>query len=237
MTEDVNGVRVPMSWKRGRQQGKAINPEEISIEDRLQFLGANDLRCLVKYLTDESPQGHRLTLEWLRTHSSSTEESGTPSDLDNKLLFEYWENAESIISEFNQYGGGSEDAEEEARDWLGRIVQLAEEGHISTEAKLKFMDEAFVQYNIGNSGFEDELAEALKEDFPDQIIEYHWNIACRSIRGGNRKTYRTAAEHLKKAKHIYLAGLKDEPRWKQRFAELKAEFRRSFAFLEEVKNL
>lgn len=83
----------------------------------------------------------------------------------------------------------------------------------------------------------DEFAEKLKEDFPEKIIEYYWQKARSNIPGGNRKTYQVAAEYLAKAKHIYNELLKAENRWKQRFSELKTEFKNRPAFLQEVEKL
>ncbi|MEA2054397.1 MAG: hypothetical protein U9O96_04690 [Candidatus Thermoplasmatota archaeon] len=77
--------------------------------------------------------------------------------LDEELLWEHWENAKSIISQFNEYGGGPEDEEDECYSYLDDIENLAEKGKISTEAKFEFMDELFEEYNVHNSGFEDKM--------------------------------------------------------------------------------
>jgi hypothetical protein len=72
--------------------------------------------------------------------------------LDEELLWENGNNAKPIISQFNEYGGGPEDEEEECSNYLNDIVELAEKGDISTETKSKFMDELFEEYDVGNSG-------------------------------------------------------------------------------------
>jgi hypothetical protein len=75
--------------------------------------------------------------------------------LNEERLWENWYDAKSIISQFNEYGGGPEDEEEECYGYLDDIEELAEKGEISTEVKFEFMDELFKEYNVGNSGFDD----------------------------------------------------------------------------------
>jgi hypothetical protein len=83
----------------------------------------------------------------------------------------------------------------------------------------------------------DEFAAKLEEDFPEEIIEYYWQSAYMNIPGGNRNTYRIATGYLAKVKHIYINLLKDESRWKKRFSDLKTEFKKRPAFLDEVREL
>jgi len=75
--------------------------------------------------------------------------------VNEQLLWKYWYEAKPIISQFNEYGGGPEDEEEECFGYLDDMEELAEKGEISTEVKFELMDELFKEYNIGNSGFED----------------------------------------------------------------------------------
>ncbi len=81
----------------------------------------------------------------------------------------------------------------------------------------------------------DEFAEKLKDEFPEKIIDYYWQISVKNTKGGNRKTYSVAARYIAKAKNIYIDILKDESKWKQRFSDLKAGFKNRPAFLDEVK--
>ena len=82
-----------------------------------------------------------------------------------------------------------------------------------------------------------EFADELKTDYPKEIIEFYWQKAYRNIPNGNRKTYWDAANYLKKVKGIYLDVLKDEAGWVKRFSDLKSEFRKRPAFLDEVSEL
>ena len=447
--------------------------EEFSLEGRLRSLDGEEMYDLVHVLMGKEPEVRRLILEWFKDRSKDMGDINTVQErghLDGELLWEYWGDASYIISEFNEYGGGSYEDEDEAYGWLDKISELAKAGNISTDAKFEFLEDAFEEYNIGNSGFEDALldiffelcetkeeweymveklgehptrwrkkqimniqkkylrdedaylkmrmeslhygmdywdlvefymargelqkaletseegilkgdgrltelfrflsdhfaekmditnlkrivhtaltrkteekamldrlfeyyksqndyenakeallksygfvwhkgyyaeytrlkeflndsdwrqiepeifekirekniheylqicldknmkkevldtildpprdqhwfamdrnfdgfADKLKEDFPEEIIEYYWQKAYSNIPNGTRKTYRTAAGYLALVKHIYTCLLKEEPRWEQRFSDLKTEFKNRPAFLDEVRNV
>jgi hypothetical protein len=83
----------------------------------------------------------------------------------------------------------------------------------------------------------DKFADELISDFPKEIIEFYWQKAYRNIPSGNRNTYWTAAEYLKKVKEIYFDILKDEAGWVKRISDLKSEFKKRPAFLDEVSKL
>jgi hypothetical protein len=76
--------------------------------------------------------------------------------LDKEELFDLFE----IISEFNEYGGGSQDDEDEACSHLNNIIK---EGNLSTAAKIGFFDDAFEEYNSENSGLEDAMMDVFFE--------------------------------------------------------------------------
>jgi len=462
-----------MSSHKGYQKEEGVQVEDFSLEGKLRSLGGEDMYDLVQNLMEKNQEVRRLVLEWFKDKSKDMKDMDTIQErgsMDEELLWEYWDNARSIISEFNEYGGGPDEDEEEACDWLNKISELIKEGNISTDAKFEFLDDAFEEYNIENSGFEDalmdiffeicetkeeweylvkklekhpsrwrnklimdiqkkylcdenaylkvrienleygldywdiiefytgkgelqkaldtaeegilkgdgrltelfqflfdhfakkkdtanlerivhtaltrkteekemldrlfkyhkaqddyenakeallkayefvqygnyygeykkmkeflkdsdwklieskifkeireknihdylricldknmkkevlstilnpprnrwgfvtendfdEFADKLKEDFPEEIIRYYWQKAYSDIPNGNRKTYRTATRYLAKIKHIYTNLLKEESRWKQRFSDLKTEFKNRPAFLDEVGNL
>ncbi len=136
--------------------------EAWSATDMLQSFDKKAITNLIQYLVEEEPKVYRLVLEWLK--KKSTKVSGKKNvtvALNDELLMEYWYNAEGIVSELNEYGGGPEEDEMEAAEWLHKISDLKEKGPISTEAKFEFLDEAFVQYNYGNSGLDDVLMDAF----------------------------------------------------------------------------
>jgi len=91
----------------------------------------------------------------------------------NKAHFEYannhseysrlWDEAEEIISKFNEYGGGPEDEEEIVDDNLSGIVDLFTNNKLDKKTKIDFINGCFEQYYYGNSGFEDLLRDSIFE--------------------------------------------------------------------------
>jgi hypothetical protein len=136
------------------------------LESILGSLNPEKLRDLVKHLMENNSDVRHLTLEWYRKMHEISDGSlpdESPYHVDDELLMEYWSYASCIISEFNEYGGGDEEEEDEAYEWLNKISDLIEEGNISHDTKIAFMEEAFVEYDKYNSGYEDSLAEIFFE--------------------------------------------------------------------------
>lgn len=145
---------------------KNTQPIDFLLDERLRSLDNADLCDLVDNLLDKKPELYQLILEWFKEKQKTAPKTDTNDDLvtlDDNLLFEYWEDARRIISEFNEYGGGPEDAEYEAYGYLNNISELIKEGNITADAKFDFLDEAFEEYNYNNSGFEDGLMDVFFE--------------------------------------------------------------------------
>jgi len=135
-----------------------MQDENFSLYVSLRSLDSDALYELIQYLLSKKPELHQLALEWFKERLES--EPGTLTEgelvsLNDDLLFEYWEDAREIISEFNRLGGGPEEEEDEAYEHMNRISELAKEKKLSTDAIIEFLDEVFEEYNINNSGFED----------------------------------------------------------------------------------
>jgi hypothetical protein len=144
----------------------SIQSESFSLYEHLKSLNTTEYYDLVSSLLFKKPELNQLVLEWFKEKKGSV--SGAMEDQDivsinDNLLFEYWEDARSIISDFNELGGGPEDDEEEAYGYLEKISELIQEGGLSTASKLEFLDEAFEEYNLNNSGFEDSLMDIFFE--------------------------------------------------------------------------
>ena len=132
-----------------------IQFESFSLHIHLRSLNTDEYYDLVSTLLSKKPELNQLVLEWFKEKKESISEAMEDEDIvsiNDELLLEYWEDARSIISDFNELGGGPEDDEEEAYDYLEKISELIKEGSLSTAAKFEFLDEAFQEYNIGNSG-------------------------------------------------------------------------------------
>ena len=157
-----------------------MQTDEFSLSKKLQFLDRVELYELLQILINKKPDLCKLILEWFKANQSSGE-SGKDEDLvslNGRLLSEHWIDASYVISEFNEYGGGSYEDEDEAYNSLYAISELIEEGNISSSAKLEFLDDAFEEYNIGNSGFEDALMDIF---FSICEIKEEWEYLVKKL--------------------------------------------------------
>ena len=64
---------------------------------------------MTQNLIRKNPEVHKLVLEWFKEKAEASRVAEEVATLNDALLMEYWEKAENIISEFNEYGGGPED--------------------------------------------------------------------------------------------------------------------------------
>ncbi|OLN28239.1 hypothetical protein [Desulfosporosinus metallidurans] len=183
---------------------------EFSIKDGLESLNSNELIKLIMNLIQREGQARLHVLEWLEQNcdtnkkaSNSNKKSKSPK-IHDELLFEYWNNAQSIISEFNCYGGGPEEEEEEVYEWLEKISVLIKEDNITPEAKRRFMEAAFVEYDAGNSGFDDGLMDLFFELCKEKD---EWEFLVQKL---NR---RQSDWRKKLVMRIYRDQLKDDSRY------------------------
>lgn len=139
---------------------------KITLEEMVRNLNKEKLTELILELARQNSDARRWVLEWLKDDiEKEVKQEIEPSEeseetyIKGQLLMEYWSNAKEIISDFNRFGGGPEDEETEAYDWLEKIRELIAEGMVSPEVKREFLNEAFMEYNCNNSGFEDTLVE------------------------------------------------------------------------------
>ncbi|MCE8425548.1 MAG: hypothetical protein J5U17_07190 [Candidatus Methanoperedens sp.] len=143
---------------------KVEQTERFSIDEELHALDKEELFDLLQDILEEKPEIFELILEWFKEKQNTAPEKVTQkTSINDELFMEYWNDAREIISDFNEYGGGSEEDEEEACSHLDRISDLINEGNISTAAKVKFLDDAFEEYNYENSGLEDAMMDVFFE--------------------------------------------------------------------------
>ena len=143
---------------------KVEQTERFSLNEELHSLEKEDLCDLLQDILEKKPEIFELILEWFKEKQETPPKKGTQkTSINDELLMEYWNDAKEIISDFNEYGGGSEDDEEEACSHLNRISDLTKEGDTSTAAKFKFLDNAFKEYNYENSGLEDAMMDVFFE--------------------------------------------------------------------------
>ncbi|MCM3737274.1 hypothetical protein M3215_16075 [Bacillus cytotoxicus] len=132
---------------------------KLSLQDLCKELEKEELIELVKHLAHHYVDIDMAVMEWYALQKGIEKKD----PLSNKLLWEYWERAEDIISDFNKYGGGPEHLEYEAYEYLEKITDLLSQFSIPADKKRLLINKLFTQYALGNSGFEDVLIDKIYE--------------------------------------------------------------------------
>jgi tetratricopeptide (TPR) repeat protein len=124
-----------------------------TIESVLKDKTEAQLRQLLIDISKRFPDASDFILRWSQSKGQM--------DVTGELAMALWEKAEIIIDQFNEYGGGSDDDEEAACDYICEMSKLIPK--LSWEARQKIVDRMLEQYSYGNSGFEDMLIETCYE--------------------------------------------------------------------------
>lgn len=133
--------------------------QAVSLQDLCKELEKEELIALVKHLADQYMDIDMAVMEWYALRKGTEKKA----PVSNKLLWEYWDRAEAIISDFNDYGGGPEHLEYDVYEYLEKMTDVLSQYSISTEEKKLLINRVFTQYAIGNSGFDDVLMDKIYE--------------------------------------------------------------------------
>lgn len=123
-----------------------------TIEEMLNVASRDDLMNIITKLTKCSSKADRVVLDWCKKNNASCKDQAIGMEL-QKL----WDDAQEIISEFNQYGGGPDSDEEEAANALWQMDEIIKKQDISWDIRKKILDEMLKEFFVGNSGFDDLL--------------------------------------------------------------------------------
>lgn len=98
--------------------------------------------------------------EWLLNYCKQKGNDSNESLIVKKQIQHYWDEAEDIISESNEYGGTYK--EDDAYNALSMINDLCKETKTDWEFRQSIVDEMLEQFYIGNSGFDDALVDSCR---------------------------------------------------------------------------
>lgn len=171
--------------------------QKLSLQDLCKELEKEELIELVKHLAHHYEDIDIAVMEWYALQKGIEKKD----PLSNKLLWEYWKKAEEIISDFNEYGGGPEDLEEEAYEYLGKITDLLSQYSMPPEEKRFLINSIFKQYDINNSGLGDMLMDAIYEICDS---EFDWKHVIKLLQKN------PSSWHQKLIMGIYQDQLKDD---------------------------
>ena len=136
----------------------SANKNQVAIETVLAGKSDEQLKKLILDISNRFPESCDFILRW--------QQSKGKIDVSAELAFELWGNAESIISQFNEYGGGPDEDEEEACEYINELCDLIPK--LSWDTRREIVDEMLVQYHYGNSGFDDLLTDTCHEMCKEQ---------------------------------------------------------------------
>lgn len=128
-------------------------------QEILKGASQKELIGIICKMTACSREAEKILLSWGSRHADTKKELVYEAELQS-----LWDEAQEIISEFNEYGGGPDDEEETAADDLLRMSEIVKEHQIPWEIRKEILDGMLYEFAMGNSGFDDLLAD-ISEDF------------------------------------------------------------------------
>ena len=132
-----------------------------TLSEKLQLLDTTELIELLLL----SLKNHR---DWkqilLKTVIKKLEKKGDRSnitDIYEQQFRQLIDRVSEILTEHNEYGGGSESEQDEAFELLDDIVELFKQQKLTQQLKLELIDKLFFFYDWNNSGMEDMLLDTI----------------------------------------------------------------------------
>ncbi|MBC7920812.1 MAG: hypothetical protein H7Z75_06930 [Ferruginibacter sp.] len=120
--------------------------------------------------------------------------------LNDELLTSYWKELKKIVSKSNQYGGCPPKEENKAYRLFDKVTTLLDKEVFSDDLRTGILEEATVEHQTGNSGFDDALMDLLnslcvyRSDW-EYLIDYLENK-----RSGFGSYYQELARQIRKDK-------------------------------------
>lgn len=115
----------------------------------------SDCIQIIYELLKLNQEGEEIINDWYEKNNQKRKEEAQDAEFIN-----LWdERILPIVMEFNEYGGGDYEEEDDAIFLLWELSKMGKEKNISWNARKMVMDSMMEQYAIGNSGLEDMLYE------------------------------------------------------------------------------
>lgn len=144
---------------RGGIRGEKNKMDRTAIEKILKGASEKDYIDLIAKMAAQSRTAEKILLGWGRKNAKTNRELVVETEI--KSL---WVEAQEIICEFNDYGGGPEDEEDQVYDNLYKMSALVEENKVPWKVRKPILDEMLHELWRNNSGLDDLLSN-VAEDF------------------------------------------------------------------------
>lgn len=114
------------------------------------------LKDLIYYMVSRSEQAQQALLDYCQKKEADMKSENHDLIIESQLR-QHWRKASEIIEQFDMYGGGPEDDEDEAYDELGIMDTLFQNNKVSWDVRKEILDEMLDFVASDNSGFTDSL--------------------------------------------------------------------------------
>lgn len=166
--------------KKGDVIGKVENAERKSdkLREKLLLLSKEELADL---LTLSLKTRNNWKNVFLKEIAKKIDVAGT--DNDKKQIYEeefysHFSRVCEILEEFNKYGGGPEEEEDEAYGELEEIKELFQKQKLISKLKREFFDKMFFYYDWDNSGLSDIIMDAV---FETASVDDDWRYIVKKL--------------------------------------------------------
>lgn len=159
-----------------------------TVDKMLESADRKDLIEIISKISKGNYKAEEVIIDWCKRNNKKYQKKAIEIELDK-----FWKQAGTIISEFNQYGGGPDSEDEQACDNLWKMEKIVTTYDISWEQRREILDGMLEELNIGNSGFDDiliEVSEAFCQN--EEETRYLADVLTK----GNSSYYKNYAARL-----------------------------------------
>jgi tetratricopeptide (TPR) repeat protein len=127
----------------------------------IQGMGKADLISLLGVIRGKLPDVDEIIDEWFLSRNTK-KNPASPTASRDRLALSYWDKVDYIVSSMNEYGGADDEEYETASELCEKIGELCKKG-LSEKTRMEIFEDAFAQYSISNSGFDDNLRDLMTD--------------------------------------------------------------------------
>ncbi len=160
-------------------EAKSAAEQNDKLREKLLLLNKEDLADLLTLSVKTHSDWKNVFLEEV---AEKLDAAGAGND-DKRQIYEeefysHFGRACEILEEFNQYGGGPEEEEDEVYSELEDIKKLFQEQKLDAKLKKEFFEKMFFYYDWDNSGLSDTVMDAI---FEIASIDEDWRYIVKKL--------------------------------------------------------
>ncbi|MFH1838373.1 MAG: SWIM zinc finger family protein [Candidatus Kuenenbacteria bacterium] len=157
------------------KQAQQTNSQHQNLKEKLLELDKKDLAELLINSLKTHSNWKNVFLKKVAEKLDQIGKGNDNQEIYKEEFFSHFDRTCEIIEEFNQYGGGPDEDDDEAYEELKQVIALFKENKLSQKLKNEFFDKMFFYYDLGNSGMDDMIIDAVFE-VANQDEDWHYII-------------------------------------------------------------